>query len=122
MDGAKRVVDAAVGLAFEYDPSALNLDQIEAERLADRRLEAATRHRLKLLQAVRRGIGFAVHNAHHGSWKGRTSARNDQASFGWCARWKTSAAIEAGEMKKSSFASGSRSRCQGTSITASTTR
>lgn len=51
MDGAKQVVDAAVGLAFEYDPSALNLDQIEAERLADRRLEAATRHRLKLLQA-----------------------------------------------------------------------
>ncbi|WP_229583586.1 hypothetical protein [Paracoccus sp. S-4012] len=63
--------------------AALDLDQVKRQLLAYRRLQPAGDHRAELLETVGRVFSRFVHRAHHGSWKGRTSARNDHASRGW---------------------------------------
>src|SRR5690606_25513324 len=80
---AERVVDGAVGRSFEHRMTAIDLDQGEAERFTHRRLPGSSRHQgAKLLEAVERAVSPRAHGPHHGSWNGRTSARNDQASRG----------------------------------------
>ena len=55
---AKRVVDAAVWLALEDHAPAFDLDQLEAKRAPDRRLQTTGEQRLKLLQPVQQAFGL----------------------------------------------------------------
>lgn len=77
---------ATVGHALKQHAATFDLNQLEAEFLHHGRLSAAGEHRLYLLESSRPSFGIISHHNHQGSWKGRTSARNDHESLGWCAR------------------------------------
>lgn len=79
---AQRIVDAAIGRPFEYGMATPDLDEVKPQLRGNRRLPPVRNHRAELLEAVGRVFSGRVHRADHGSWKGRTSARNDQASRG----------------------------------------
>lgn len=60
VNAALWVVDTAIRLAFEYNATTFDFNQIEAQRLANRGLDIPRKHGLQLLEPIRASVSFVL--------------------------------------------------------------